>query len=235
MDSHPKQGGSKAAGASADKTSTQGSHLKAPGRKASISTISSQQGVVPGVERRKEKHKGQHGEGGSKAHSPAASQNSLDTYKSGNTAEMLGLALIKAQKKKAEEQQPDRGQGKVEPTYRMEPVVEKKFSTAKIRPLVVEIVQKYVSDIEGYNPKTSRLLAVGLAELVKQRLKDLKFDRYKIVVMVHMAELKLGANDMEIASLFLGDPKTDNYIFIEHKNSKKGICAGVLVFGIYHD
>lgn len=242
MESNSKQAGpqtSKAGGPPIEKTKLQP-------RKSSVSTVSSHNLAVSQLERKKvekpamarRKSRQEGSRAGSRAHSPAGaaeSQHSDDTFQDGNTAEMLGRSLVRAQKKRAEEQQERPPQGRIEPTYRLEPDESTRFSSIRVAPLVTDVVDKYLQDVQEYNPKRARYLTVGLAELVKQRLKDEKFDRYKIVVIVHLAELKPGASTVEIASQFVADPKTDNYVFLDFKDSKKGIYAGVLVFGIYHE
>jgi len=115
-----------------------------------------------------------------------------------------------------------------EPTYRMAPT--KKFSASHVN----DVLKEFVNDrLQGYryHGKFAKNLARVLGDEVKDKIKSLHYDRYKIVCTVILGELK--DQDMVISSRCAWDVKTDNSVSYTHK-TRQYFC-NINVFGVYRE
>lgn len=99
-------------------------------------------------------------------------------------------------------------------------------------------VQKVLSEtikerLEGttYDPLRSAQIAKELADMIKERTKNLGFERHKLVVQVTVGE-KTGQG-IRMASRCLWDTATDNFASDFYENAS--IFCVAMVFGLYYE
>ena len=119
----------------------------------------------------------------------------------------------------------------LENSYRMEPERKCKFSCQKVEPVVLDILHETLKD-KSYDPTNSPKLACEVANIVNNTVKDIKFDRYKIISHVIIVPPDAGA-DLCATSRCLWDQKNDNFITVNYKSEK--IFAVATVYGIYFE
>ncbi|KAL3867837.1 hypothetical protein ACJMK2_040683 [Sinanodonta woodiana] len=116
----------------------------------------------------------------------------------------------------------------MEASYRMKPY--KKFD-----PCIVRGIMKTVLDarLDGYkyNPKFSANMIQVLSEEIKDGVKELNYDRYKIVCIVHLGEIK--GQGLTIASRGSWDSNLDNYA--SYSSKKETTFCTAVVYGIYKE
>lgn len=115
-------------------------------------------------------------------------------------------------------------------TYRLEPIPSEKFDPAKVRTIMHNVLESYL-DGENYDPKMCSHLAQNLTDVIKNRVKELGFARYKLICNVIIGENS--DQGMRVASRCLWDASTDN--FATAKYSKGQIYAVANVFATYFD
>lgn len=84
---------------------------------------------------------------------------------------------------------------------------------------------------EAYEPKSSRQMAKTLAEIIKSRVKELGYERYKLVCMVSIGQLK--EQGFRMGSRCCWDAKWDTFASSSFKN--KTLFAIATVWGVYYE
>lgn len=115
-----------------------------------------------------------------------------------------------------------------EPTYRMEPY--RKFDPEKVR----EVIKSVVTDkLNGYryNPKLCAIMIKVISEEIRDKVKALHFDRYKIVAAVIIGEKK--NQDILSCSRSIWDDKLDSYASYHYQTAD--IICTVTVYGLYYE
>lgn len=115
-----------------------------------------------------------------------------------------------------------------EPTYRMEPKY--KFSPTKVCEVTEAILEDKLQEVE-YNPQTCASLTRVLSEEIKAKVKALKFERYKIVVIVHIGDKK--SQGVRMCSRCAWDAKLDNYANCSYQSTT--LYCNVTVYGLYNE
>jgi len=108
----------------------------------------------------------------------------------------------------------------------MEPI--RKFNDKE----VLETVQEFVDDrLAGYHymPKFGKNFASILADEVKDKVKSMNYDRYKIVCSVILGEIR--NHDLLVCSRCTWQTDTDNSVIYTYK-TKQYFC-NVSVYGLY--
>ncbi|XP_066298581.1 dynein light chain Tctex-type 5-like [Branchiostoma lanceolatum] len=123
-----------------------------------------------------------------------------------------------------------RAKTKQENTYKMTPDEGKKFSPAKVEAVMNMVLQQYLEN-EKYDPGTSANLTTILADVLKNRVKELNFSRYKIVS--HVCIGQTDNNTVELGSRCLWDQSTDNYATATYRN--ESLFAVATVYGVYFE
>ena len=115
-----------------------------------------------------------------------------------------------------------------ENTYQLEPKV--KFQASKVKEIIEDVLKNQLKD-ESYDPKSSRQFVKTLCEIIKGRVKELKYERYKIVVMVTIGQL----NDqgVRMGSRCCWDAALDTFATGSFKN--KSLFAVGTVWGVYYE
>ena len=116
------------------------------------------------------------------------------------------------------------------PTYRLQPIKGKKFSVAQVEKVTEHVVKEKLSH-ELYDPIRSKLLVAEIVNDIRDQVKALEFDRYKIVVFAQIGSVDRQC--LKIASRCVWAEKTDNYATVSFQNCH--LFAVVTVFGIYHE
>lgn len=119
---------------------------------------------------------------------------------------------------------------KLENTYRLEPEENKKFTSSKTQQAIQDVLECHLKDVR-YTPIEAGPLTLDLCAMIKNRVKDLGFDRYKIIVDVVLGQ----RNDqgLEAASRCIWNTSTDSYASFVYQN--ESLFAAGTVFGIYFE
>lgn len=118
---------------------------------------------------------------------------------------------------------------KYENTYRLEP--KRKFEANKVKAIIDDVFESHLKHEETYNHKAVGQLVKTLAEIIKGRVKDLNYERYKIVCSVTIGQLK--EQGLRIGSRCCWDAKSDTYAESSFKN--KSLYAVATVWGVYYE
>ncbi|XP_029684508.1 dynein light chain Tctex-type protein 2B isoform X1 [Takifugu rubripes] len=116
-----------------------------------------------------------------------------------------------------------------EATYVIRPNPKYKFKPAIVKKCIREIVRERLSGMH-YDPEEVPQLTSSLAECIKDKVKGLGFDRYKLVVQVVIGEQRGQGVKMSLRCLW--DADTDNYA--EEVFINESLFCAVTVFGSYY-
>jgi hypothetical protein len=117
-----------------------------------------------------------------------------------------------------------------ENTYRIKPTDENKFRGYTIEKTVRETLESRLQNVK-YDPILAANLTKELSTLIKNKLKELNFPRYKYVVNVILGEN--ADQSVAIASRNVWDPATDNYAAVTFQNNF--IFATAVMFAAYFE
>ncbi|WAR22919.1 TC1DB-like protein [Mya arenaria] len=115
-----------------------------------------------------------------------------------------------------------------EPSYRMEPT--KKFNADEAFNALKSVVDKRMEGFR-YHPKFCSNMTKMLSDEIKDEVKKLKFDRYKIVAVVHISEKR--GQSMMVASRCAWDKNVDE--FATYTMETPTLFCSASVFGIYNE
>lgn len=115
-----------------------------------------------------------------------------------------------------------------EPTYRMKPYEEQKFSPPTVTAICKDVMDKMLAD-KVWTDEEETVWAVQITEQIKNRVRDLRYPRYKIAVQVVLGQNK--NQGAQLASRCLWDAETDNYASYTFKND--ALWCTAIVFGAY--
>lgn len=119
---------------------------------------------------------------------------------------------------------------KIANTYRLGPNKDEQFNSSKVEKLMTGVLESYL-DGETYEPKMCSHLAQNLSEVIKERVKELNFPRYKFICSVVIGQnLNHGVH---MASRFLWNNETDNYATATY--SKGQMYATATIFATYFE
>ncbi|KAH3867295.1 hypothetical protein DPMN_030421 [Dreissena polymorpha] len=114
------------------------------------------------------------------------------------------------------------------PSYRMEPKT--KFNPDVVYDVIKSVVDQKMQGFK-YHPKFCANISKLLSDDVKEQVKKLKYDRYKIVVIVHIGEKK--GQCMMVASRCVLDKELDD--FATYTMETPALYCSVSVFGTYNE
>ncbi len=115
-----------------------------------------------------------------------------------------------------------------ENTYHLEP--KRKFEAGKVKAIIEQILEAQLKE-EKYDPKASRQMTLTLAEIIKSSVKELNYERYKIVCTVTIGQLK--EQGFRAGSRCCWDVKWDTFATGSFKN--KALFAIATVWGVYYE
>ena len=93
-----------------------------------------------------------------------------------------------------------------------------------------EVLEENLKDIK-YDTGTCRQLAQTLSTVMRNRVKELNFERYKIVCLVHIGEM--GRQAMRIAGRCLWDHEVDTFASVVYET--KSIYSVAIIYAVYQE
>ena len=133
-------------------------------------------------------------------------------------------------------QQPDEGITQARPkvlyenTYRLQPNC--KFQSTAAQAIINEILEKHLKD-EKYDPNASAQMAKTLSQIVKDRVKELNYESYKIVCIVTIGQMIEGEIGIMQTSRCVWDTNWDTLASGSFKN--KTLYGVATVYAIYQE
>ena len=120
---------------------------------------------------------------------------------------------------------------KVANTYRMSPKADEKFNASSVRHIMVSVMESYLEG-ENYDKFLTTNLTKNLADVIKERMKDLGFSsRYKYVCLVTMGERR--EQGLAISSRCIWNTDTDN--FATATLNKGNLYAVATLYALYYE
>ncbi|XP_056133691.1 dynein light chain Tctex-type protein 2B [Lampris incognitus] len=116
-----------------------------------------------------------------------------------------------------------------ENTYRIRPNFQLKFKSAVAKECIREILRERLSGLK-YDPEDVAALSSSLADCIRDKLRDVGFDRYKLVVQVVIGEQR--GEGIKMVSRCFWDADTDNYAEDVFMNDSLFCVAAA--FGCYY-
>ncbi len=113
--------------------------------------------------------------------------------------------------------------------YKIKPDVKEKFRPTKVRQIIKDLMNKELQDIKEFDNETASNCCKQLSSRIKDRLKNLKLDRYKYIVQVSVGEKK--GQGVRVVNRCFWDSETDNMV-VEYFMNEKLFCT-VTVYGVY--
>jgi hypothetical protein len=110
----------------------------------------------------------------------------------------------------------------------MKPTLGQKFMKRDVEKLLKQYLEEKLSD-KTYNYEESLNWSKELSGDIQQAVRNLGYQRYKIIVSVSIIEAC--QQGIRLASRCIWDPETDN--FAEFTYSSESMHATALVFGLY--
>ncbi len=119
---------------------------------------------------------------------------------------------------------------KLENTYQLKPTSKQMFKPSKVEQETLTILE---NELEGmtYNPLKVSFLSKTLSDKIKAKVKQLGYNRHKLVVYVVVGSL-LGQG-MELTSRCIWDERSDDCVSVRYQNGS--VFAVALVFGVYFE
>ncbi|KAH3850347.1 dynein light chain Tctex-type protein 2B-like [Dreissena polymorpha] len=119
---------------------------------------------------------------------------------------------------------------KLQNTYKLQPDPSEMFKPESVREVMQEVLDECLGG-EKYNPLQCRNLSQMLTDLIKSRVKDMGFQRYKYIVTVTIGQ---DSNQgFRVVSRCLWNKDTDNYA--EASYNKNGLYAVAAVYACYFE
>lgn len=115
-----------------------------------------------------------------------------------------------------------------ENTYKMEPDEGTRFYAPRVKEVASSVLESYLCDV-CYDARRCSELSGELSALIKSRVKELGFSRYKLICLVSIGENT--GQGVAIASRCLWNTATDNYASVTYRNRE--LFAVVTVYGLY--
>ncbi|XP_029004234.1 dynein light chain Tctex-type protein 2B isoform X2 [Betta splendens] len=114
-------------------------------------------------------------------------------------------------------------------SYLIRPNHQHKFKAAVVKECIRDVVRERLGGVQ-YDPEAAPDLSRSLADSIKDRVKNVGFDRYKLVVQVVIGEQR--GQGVKMSSRCLWDADTDNYAEDVYINDS--LFCVVAVFGSYY-
>lgn len=108
----------------------------------------------------------------------------------------------------------------------MEPA--RKFKASEAEAIINEVLEKHLKD-EKYDPKASRQWSLTLAQIIKDGVKELNYERYRIVC--HVIVGQAAEQGLRAASRFCWDASRDTFASGSFKN--KSLFGVATVYAVY--
>ncbi|XP_068810485.1 dynein light chain Tctex-type protein 2B isoform X2 [Struthio camelus] len=99
-------------------------------------------------------------------------------------------------------------EGEAGNTYSLRPGFQRRFKSSTVKECIHAILKEKLTNVQ-YIPEEMPQLTKSLSEMIKDRLKDEGFDRYKMVVQVVIGEQR--GEGVNMAARCFWDADTDSY------------------------
>ena len=113
-------------------------------------------------------------------------------------------------------------------TYRTDPV--NKFSRKEVTDVIEEALNEHLEG-QTYNHEFCKATSKKLSDVIKQRVKYIGYNRYKLICLVYMGQVK--NQGMRIASRCLWNTQFDNVAEASFRNGE--LFAVATVFGAFYE
>ena len=115
-------------------------------------------------------------------------------------------------------------------TYRMGPEQHEKFCAGKVQKVMQQILESYLEG-EVYDAKSGAHLSQNLTEVIKTRVKEMGYPRYKLVCSVVIGQNR--KQGFQYASRSIWDLENDTSATASYNNGS--LFAVATVFGTYYE
>ncbi|KAI0238997.1 Tctex1 domain-containing protein 1 [Lamellibrachia satsuma] len=115
-------------------------------------------------------------------------------------------------------------------TYRLAPREDEGFSVHRVQKVINSVLRSFL-DGEEYEAKRSRQMAQNIADVIRTRVKEMQFPRYRIVTNVVITPGS--GQSMQFNSRCLWDVSTDSFASATYKNTS--LYAVVTVHAVYFE
>lgn len=115
-------------------------------------------------------------------------------------------------------------------TYKMQPDEDKRFKCKDVTDIIDHVLEERLKGL-SYDPDKCRFLLPSIADEIKEQVKQLGFDRFKLVCLVTIGELH--NQGVRVASRCLWNTETDR--MATSSFCKNDLFASAVVFGIYKE
>lgn len=105
-----------------------------------------------------------------------------------------------------------------------------KFQRHKVQEVLKQVLKERIYD-QQYDPVKAAQISKHLAEDIREKVKLLGYDRYKLVILVTLGQRKGQA--MRIMSRCLWDTNTDSFASELYEN--EGLYCLCQVYGLYYE
>ncbi|XP_008706610.2 dynein light chain Tctex-type protein 2B isoform X1 [Ursus americanus] len=102
----------------------------------------------------------------------------------------------------------EKNAGESENTYILRPIFQQRFRPSVVKECIHAVLKEELANAE-YSPEEMPQLTKRLSETIKDKLKEMGFDRYKVVVQVVIGEQR--GEGVFMAARCFWDADTDNY------------------------
>uniref|UniRef100_A0A1A8LBA7 Tctex1 domain containing 1 n=1 Tax=Nothobranchius pienaari TaxID=704102 RepID=A0A1A8LBA7_9TELE len=116
----------------------------------------------------------------------------------------------------------------LENTYQLEPY--KRFGVRAATLILEDVLTSYLQE-EKYEAQRAAELSLTMCTVIKERVKELRIPRFKIVVLVYISQPK--NQGMQISSRCLWDATTDT--FISHSFRNSSLLAVGSIYAVYYE
>ncbi|XP_011677266.1 tctex1 domain-containing protein 1 [Strongylocentrotus purpuratus] len=115
-----------------------------------------------------------------------------------------------------------------ENTYCMEP--KNRFVAGRVEPIMKEVLEKHLEKV-SYEPTLCSDLSKTIVSEIKLQVKELDFERYKIICLVDIGEKR--DQDIHMGSRCLWDDQRDTFASTTYENHS--LFAAAIVFAVYFE
>jgi hypothetical protein len=116
----------------------------------------------------------------------------------------------------------------MEPTYRMEP--RKKFDNQAVKDIIDSVLHSRLNGMR-YSAKLTPKIGKSLSDEIKDRIKSMNIDRYKIICVLTIGQM--GNQGLMLSSRCTWDDKSDSYATSSFQN--QDIFCSATVYGVYRE
>ena len=111
----------------------------------------------------------------------------------------------------------------------MEP--SKKFSVSKVESAMAEVIERRMRTTTVYSPKQCVAISKVMSEEIKDQVKGLGYERYKLVCVVTVGEKR--DQGLRVSSQCSWDTEVDSSATYSWQNGT--MFCSAMVYGLYHE